>query len=266
MHKRMLDMVHIDCVLRHPRPTILAQMPTFLLLWGAPLLLLSIVSVTSAQGLIAVPPTLTPELGFYYLNKLRLTQPGIEFYSILLQRNSARVNAYVQVNNLLQTDTPKGAAAKSSSVRAVYTANTLGGKVTIESFYRLLRCEDDGCFGISRVVVAEVDNGPNNRTYPMIVVKSTMGNTSWLLGAPQGAVKILLDTAGERSYTDPLYKSFALYHKLVKRPAPCSSALPMTGAGALSEFFGLPGFSCIQYQNITVIVGASASSMAAVML
>ncbi|GAQ77851.1 hypothetical protein KFL_000040510 [Klebsormidium nitens] len=224
------------------------------LLWAAPLLCLLLLGGASAQGLIPVPATVTRELGAYYISKFGLTDADFDFYSVLTQRNIG--NVYAQINNLSATDTPQAAARKSSTVRGLHSANTLGGRVTVESFYRLLRCEDDSCFVTSRVVVAEVDsavNGPPQ--YAMATVRSKLGGTHWTLNAPQSVASNLLDTQEEESYKDPVYRGFTLYHK-VTRPPPCSSALPMTHGGALQELRGKPGFQCVNSDGLTLIVGA----------
>lgn len=226
--------------------------------WAAPFLFLLLVGSASAQGLIPVRDTVTRELGAYYISKLGLAEAGFEFYAILSQRNIGNVNVYTQINNLSATDTPQAAARKISNVRGVHSANTLGGMVTVESFYRLLRCEDDTCFETSRVAVAELDGGVNiPPQYPMVLVKTTMGATPLTINAPQSIVKALLDTQEERPYYDSVYKASSLYYKVTKPPLkPCSSAMPMTLEGSLQEFGGKPGFQCTSYNGLTLLVGA----------
>lgn len=187
-------------------------------------------------------------------------------YAILSQRNVGSDNAYVQINELSPTESPQRAAAKIFNVRGVYSAKTLGGKVTVESFYRLLRCEDDSCFSISRVIAVDVNGGEYNLRYPLTLVKSTMGNSSWLINAHQSPVNALLDTADERPYTDPVYKGFTLYHKAVRPPlAPCSSALPLTRAGSISEFEAVLGYGCMAYRGLNITVGTSTGDMISMM-
>ncbi|GAQ83138.1 hypothetical protein KFL_001370080 [Klebsormidium nitens] len=229
------------------------------LLWTAHFLLLSLAGSAAAQGLIPVPATVTRELGAYYISKLGLAEGGLEYYAILSQRNVGSDNAYLQINGLPAADSPRDAAHKLSNVRGVYTAQSLGGKVTVESFYRLLRCEDSTCFTISRLAAAELGGGAYGPTYPLTLVKTTMGSSSWLINANQGAVNSLLASNGERLYKDAVFKSFSLYHKLVTRPNPCSSALPLTQAGSLAEIKGLPGFTCMNLSGAGIVVATSSA-------
>jgi hypothetical protein len=212
----------------------------------------------SAQSLIRVPPVLTRELGSYYLSKLGLGVNSIDYFSILVQRNIRGSNVYSRLNYIAETESPFDAAAKMSSVRGFYQQNTLGGKVTVDIFYKLLRCEDDNCFSFSRVIATEAAD-PSGSLALLTYAKTTMGETRWLVNAPQGTVNRVLATSTERSYQDELYLS-SLYYK-VAQPPPCSSAEPQTLVGSLSELQQLPGFGCLNYNGLVLMVGTTSSSM-----
>jgi hypothetical protein len=232
-----------------PFTAILAVQIFFLLFWAVGV---------SAQSLIRVPPVLTRELGSYYLSKLGLGVNSIDYYSVLVQRNIRGSNVYSRLNNIAESESPIDAAAKTSSVRGLYQQNTIGGKVTVEIFYKLLRCEDDSCRQFSRVIATEAAD-PSGPLALLTYVKTTMGATRWLVNAPQGTVNRVLATSTERLYQDELYRSL-LYYK-VAQPSPCSSAEPQTLVGSLSELQQLPGFGCMNYNGLVLMVGTSSSSM-----
>jgi hypothetical protein len=228
--------------------------------WAVTLLVLAFWAVgTSAQGLILVPPVVTRELGSYYLSKLGLGENGLDHYAILSQRNIRGNNIYAWVNDIGNTESPVDAAARISGVRAVYSQNTIGGKVTVENFYKLLRCEDADCFGLSRVVATELA-GPTGPLELLTYVKTTMGATRWLVNAPQWNVNPILGKSAERPYQDEVYRT-RLFYKVAAQQPPCSSAEPQTLVGSLSEFERLPDFGCVNYNGLVLMVGTTSSVM-----
>jgi hypothetical protein len=230
--------------------------------WAATLLFLAFWAVgTSAQGLILVPPVVTRELGSYYLSKLGLGENGLDHYAILSQRNIRGNNIYTWVNDIGNTESPVDAAAKISGVRGVYSQNTIGGKVTVEIFYKLLRCEDDSCFGISRVIASELAD-PSGPLELLTYVKSTIGVTRWLVNGPQWHVNPILARSTERSYQDEVYRT-RLFYKVATQQPPCSSAEPQTLVGSLSEFERLPDFGCVNYNGLVLMVGTTSPVMLA---
>jgi hypothetical protein len=210
----------------------------------------------SAQSLIRVPPVLTRELGSYYLSKLGLGVNSIDYFSVLVQRNIRGSNVYSRLNDIAERESPIDAAAETSSVRGSYQQNTIGGKVTVDIFYKLLRCEDKSCFRINRVIATEAAD-PSGPLALLTYVKTTMGGTRWLVNAPQWTVNHVLATSTERFYQDELYRS-SLFYK-VAQPPPCSSAEPQTLVGSMSELQGLPDFGCINHKGLVLIMGATSS-------
>jgi hypothetical protein len=204
----------------------------------------------SAQGLISVPPTVTQELAAYYISSFG---PDISFYSTLTQRNIPGTNAYRQVNGIGEREDPIAAAFRTSPVRGIYTETGIGGKVTVEIFYKLLRCVGGtGCGSFNRVVVS----GSSNPAAPkdaLTYVKGTIGETGWLIDASQPTVNDVLATAQEKMYQDAAYKT-QLYYKVVPPPRPCSSASPQSAWGAIGQFANIPQFACIRFGGVPMMM------------
>lgn len=195
-------------------------------LWGLQLaVLLFCAGSVAGQGLIVVPNTVTRELGGYYISKLGLAELGLNHYAILSQRNVQR-NVYNWVNDISDSDTPRAAASKLSNIRGLYESHTVGGKIKVESFYRLLRCEDGNtCFVINRLIASTVSS-PNGTVNALSYVKTGMGNSGWLVNAPQSIVNPFLAQPENQQtrYVDPVYGT-QLFYKTATPPPPCRCVL-----------------------------------------
>lgn len=197
--------------------------PTLLLGWQL-VVLAFWAGNAAAQGLIVVPKTVTRELGGYYISKLGLAENGLNYYAILSQRN-VQTNVYNYVNDIADSDTPRTAAAKISNVRGLYETHTVGGKVKVESFYRLLRCGDDTCFAVNRLIASAITDA-NGTTHALSHVKTAMGATGWLVNAPQAVVNRFLVQPEEQQlpYVDGIFKT-KLFYKVAMPPPPCRCSL-----------------------------------------
>ncbi|GAQ87740.1 hypothetical protein KFL_003740010 [Klebsormidium nitens] len=233
--------------------------PTLLL--GVQLVFLAFwVGNAAAQGLIVVPKTVTRELGGYYISKLGLAENGLNYYAILSQRN-VQTNVYNYVNDIADSDTPRTAAAKISNVRGLYETRTVGGKVKVESFFRLLRCGDDGCFAVNRLIASAITDATGT-THVLSHVKTAMGASGWLVNAPQAVVNTFLTQPEEQQllYVDGIFKT-KLFYKVATPPPPCRGSAPQTQTGSISEFQKLPGFACINVGGTPIFVGTSVPNM-----
>ncbi|GAQ89212.1 hypothetical protein KFL_004970090 [Klebsormidium nitens] len=212
--------------------------------------------LASADGLLPVPATVTNELGAYYLTRLAADGQGFVFYSTLIGRNVRGSNAYAQVNGI-SSESPKDAAKKTSLVRGVYSENTMGGSTVVEVFFKPLRCEEDTCYKLSRVVALKSPDSLDSQDAVLGYLRLGVGATQWLVNADQVTVNnYLRETATENEYYDSTYQSQLFYKVSVPR-APCSSAAPRTSVGAVAEFEGLPQLACLSYQGVQFMAGVN---------
>ncbi|GAQ92725.1 hypothetical protein KFL_011100010 [Klebsormidium nitens] len=221
-------------------------------------LIILFVSSTQAQnaGLIVIPSTVTPELGAYYINKLG---SGFAYYRLLTQRNNAGTNAYALVNNISADADPISAARTISPLRGFYSKGGIGGKVTVEIFYKLLRCADDNCAIMDRILVTGVAPNRPGPADALSVVRAGIGSSFWLLNANQATANALLAAAEERSYMDKTYDT-QLYYKVNVQPRACSPVVPLTAWASIGEFTKNSQFGCLNNQGNTFLFATNRPS------
>lgn len=225
--------------------------------WRTPLLSLLLLifsaAAANAQGLLPVPSRVTPELGAYYINKLGAS---LRYYALLTQRNNVGSNAYAIVNAIAPDDDPISAARRVAPLRGYYSQNGIGGKVTVEGFYKLFRCQDESCAVISRIVVSGVTAGRPGPADALTAVKGTIGSSSWTINANQAAVNGLLAAAEERAYKDSTY-STELFYKVTTNPRACNAVYPETAWASIGEFSDIPQFGCVTGQGATFMLATN---------
>lgn len=221
-------------------------------------LVLLFVSSAQAQnaGLIAIPSKVTPQLGAYYINKLG---SGFTYYRLLTQRNNAGTNAYALVNNISADADPISAARTISPLRGFYSKGGIGGKVTVDIFYKLLRCSDDSCGIMDRILVTGVAPNRPGPVDTLSVVRAGIGSSFWLINANQATANILLAAAEERSYKDKTYET-QLYYKVNVQPRACSPVAPLTAWASIGEFTKIPQFGCLSNQGNTFLFATNRPS------
>jgi hypothetical protein len=219
------------------------------------------VAQIAAQGLVLVPATLNRELGNYWLRKLG-DSPSYDYYSTMYQRNAAPgANVFAQLNNISAKESPVEAINKLSCIRGLYLMRGVGGTIRVQSFYKLLRCEDDSCFTTSKVAVASGNSSTLETEHLLVLVKARMGQSDWLVNAHQSVVtNEYLAKSEEQTYVDDIYK-LQFFYKVVMNPSPCSASTIQTLAGSVAEFYNLPGFLCITFGTTPLILGTDSPSI-----
>src|SRR3569623_428194 len=95
-------------------------------------------------------------------------------------------------------------------VRGVHVARTMGGRITVEIFYKLVRCEESSCARLGRVV-ASSSLSPGGPQGLLTIAKATVGATALLITADQQTTNDILASATELPYEDTAYQTKLFY-------------------------------------------------------
>lgn len=212
--------------------------------------------VVLVQGLVAVPPSMTHKLGAYYISALG---GDLAYYQELTGRQQPGTNPYNLVNGIADGTHPIQAAYMTSPVRGSFISRGIGGKATVDVFYKLVRCslgDSKHCLSFERVIPV---NSPRTAgaSELLTVLKQSFGEgNSWLLNANQHAANAVLgrSTTEEKSYVDDTLGSGTLLYKSAAPPSPCSSAKPQTYLFSVGEFSSRPQFGCIQFGGVYMLI------------
>ncbi|GAQ80630.1 hypothetical protein KFL_000580240 [Klebsormidium nitens] len=210
----------------------------------------------SAQGLVAVPSTMTHKLGAYYISALG---KDLTFYQLLNGRHQRGTNAYNLVNGIGDSADPIRAAKETSPVRGYYKSWSIGGRVIVDVFYKLVRCpggDPSNCLAFERIIPV---NAPRLSGAPVIptVLKQSFGVRGlWLLNANQAAANTVLKqpASEEKLYVDDVFDSGRIYYKVAPPPPPCRSAYPQTYLYSIGEFFDRPQFNCVLFGGVYIMM------------